>query len=100
MKRYRVRYTKEASEDLIRLYEFQAERDLVSAERALDVIEVGIKFLEVLPFSCRKAAFNTPLRRELMIPFGATGYVALFEIDDDSTVTIVAIRHQREDDYH
>ena len=100
MKRYRVRYTKEASEDLIRLYEFQAERDLVSAERALDAIEVGIKFLEVLPFSCRKAAFNTPLRRELIIPFGATGHVALFEIDDDSTVTIVAIRHQREDDYH
>jgi plasmid stabilization system protein ParE len=26
-------------------------------------------------------------------------YVALFEIEDGETVTILAIRHQREDDY-
>ena len=25
---------------------------------------------------------------------------ALFEIDDSKTVTILAVRHQREDDYH
>jgi len=36
----------------------------------------------------------------LVIPFGASGYVALFEIDDDNTVTILAVRHHREDDYH
>jgi len=35
-----------------------------------------------------------------VIPFGATGYVALFEIDDDKTVSILAVRLQREDDYH
>jgi mRNA-degrading endonuclease RelE of RelBE toxin-antitoxin system len=35
-----------------------------------------------------------------VIPFGSTGYVALFEIDDDKTVTILAVRHQREDDYY
>jgi hypothetical protein len=38
--------------------------------------------------------------RELIIPFGSTGYVALFEIVDNGTVIIGAIRHQREDDYH
>ena len=38
--------------------------------------------------------------RELIIPFGHTGYVALFEIVDNHTVIIGAIRHQREDDYH
>jgi hypothetical protein len=44
---------------------------------------------------------------ELVIPFGASGYVALFEIEgaqDDVTsenyVTILALRHQREDDYY
>jgi hypothetical protein len=26
--------------------------------------------------------------------------VALFEIDDQQTVTVLAVRHQREDDYH
>ena len=42
---------------------------------------------------------NTFLR-ELIIVFGASGYVALFEIDDAKTVTVLAVRHQREDDYH
>ncbi|MEO8385704.1 MAG: type II toxin-antitoxin system RelE/ParE family toxin, partial [Betaproteobacteria bacterium] len=36
----------------------------------------------------------------LLIPFGGAGYVALFEITDGTTVTILAVRHQREDDYH
>jgi mRNA interferase MazF len=31
---------------------------------------------------------------------GHSGYVALFEIEDDHTVTVTAIRHQREEDYH
>jgi hypothetical protein len=38
--------------------------------------------------------------RELLIPFGHSGYVALFEIEDASTVTVLAVRHLREDDYH
>jgi plasmid stabilization system protein ParE len=36
----------------------------------------------------------------MVIPFGASGYVALYEIDNEETVTILAVRHQREDDYH
>ncbi len=40
-----------------------------------------------------------PRIRELLIPFGRSGYVALFEIDDAETVTLLAFRHQREDDY-
>jgi hypothetical protein len=42
---------------------------------------------------------GNPFLRELVIPFGASGYVALFEIDNEETVTILAVRHQREDDY-
>jgi hypothetical protein len=38
--------------------------------------------------------------RELIIPFGHTGYVALFEIVDDKTVIMGAVRHQLEDDYY
>jgi hypothetical protein len=30
----------------------------------------------------------------------SSGYVALFEIEDAATVTILAVRHQLEDDYH
>jgi ParE toxin of type II toxin-antitoxin system, parDE len=43
---------------------------------------------------------KNPRWRELLIPFGHSGYVALFEIDDDRTITVTAVRHQREEDYH
>lgn len=51
------------------------------------------------PFSCRKAA-QSPFLRELIIPFGRSGYVALFEIRDAHEVIVGAIRHQNESDYH
>ena len=97
---YCVRYSKAARDDLRRLYAFLLERDLKAARRALDAIGKGIEFLREFPFTCRKAAPDNPFLRELVIPFGAAGYVALFEVEDNETVTILAVRHQREDDYH
>lgn len=97
---YGVRYTKAAREDLHRLYAFLLERDLGVARRARDAIARNIAFLQDSPFSCRKATPDTPFLREMIIPFGSAGYVALFEIDDHETVTILAICHQREEDYH
>ena len=47
-----------------------------------------------------EAGLNNPFLRELIIPFGASGYVALFEIDNRDCVTFLAVRHQREEDYH
>lgn len=55
--------------------------------------------LETFPFTCRKAKADTPFLRELIISFGVNGYVALFEIEENNIVTILAVRHQREDDY-
>lgn len=100
---FTVRFTADAEADLIRLYEFVLANDASDwavAERALSAISNAIKGLEQSPFSYRKATSANPFLRELVIPFGASGYVALFEIDDDKTVTILALRHQREDDYH
>jgi plasmid stabilization system protein ParE len=97
---YRVRYTKAAREDLRRLTAFLLERDLKAARRAIDAIGKGIELLREFPFTCRKAAPDNPFLRELVISFGAAGYVALFEIEDGETVTILAIRHQREDDFY
>lgn len=96
---YRVRYTKAAREDLRRLYGFILEHDLQAAGRARDAIGKGVELLQDFPFTCRKAVPDNPFLRELVISFGATGYVALFEIEDNQTVTILAVRHQREDDY-
>ena len=97
---YRLRFTPIASADLDRLFEFLADRDLPAAERAIQAIEKAWAVLEDFPFTCRKATPDNTFLRELHIPFGHSGYVALFEIDSDDTVTVLAIRHQREEDYH
>ena len=97
---YKVRYTLAAKEDLKRLFAFIAEQDLQAAKRARKIIAASIQLLEQFPFTCRKAAPENNFLRELVISFCGAGYVALFEIENDSTVTILAVRHQREEDYH
>ena len=100
---YRVRFTEAAEADLLRLYEFilnKEQTDWSLASRALEAIKNGIRSLELSPYSYRKASPGNPFLRELIIPFGASGYVALFEIEDEQTVTILAVRHQLEEDYH
>ncbi len=99
MKQYRVRFTPEAEDDLLRLYDFLLERDLNAANRALKAIEKAIDLLRFTPFSCRKALPERPFLRELIIPYGRAGYVALFAIEPERMVTILAVRHQREEDF-
>ena len=105
---YKVRLTLDAQEDVRVLFEFLLHRELTRpgggdlgiADKAMVALENGVATLQSSPFTCRKAASNNPLLRELIVPFGATGYVALFEITDSQTLTIAAVRHQRESDYH
>ena len=104
--KYRVLFSEAAAVDLEQLFDFALQRELNSEtgdldipERAVQAIKDGIAFLTSSPFACRKVGSSSFIR-ELIIPFGHTGYVALFEIVDSSTVIIGAIRHQREDDYH
>ena len=101
MTQFRVRFTAQGEEDLLRLYDYLLDFDIATAERALSVIKDALTLLEQFPFSCRKAGDGKygPRLRELVIPFGATGYVALFEIDDATAVTVLAVRLQRESDY-
>ena len=97
---YRLQFTVEASNDLLRLYDFLLENDIQTAERARDAIRQAVQLLRDFPFSCRKFSQDDPFLRELLIPFGSSGYVALFSIGDNNTVTVIAVRHQREEDYH
>ncbi|MCF8154298.1 MAG: type II toxin-antitoxin system RelE/ParE family toxin [Rhodoferax sp.] len=103
---YRVVFSEAAGLDLEQLFDFALQRELDSETgdfgipaRALQAIQDGIALLTTSPFACRKAG-SSSFVRELIISFGHTGYVVLFEIVDKSTVIIGAIRHQREDDYH
>ena len=97
---FRVRFTREAEDDLVRLYSFLLQEDTNAAEQALTALGKGIELLREFPFSCRKAVPDNPLLRKLLVPFGQSGYVLLFEIDSEHSVTVLAVRHQREDDYY
>ena len=96
--KFTVRFTPEAKDDLVRLYAFLLETNIALAEKALEAIKRGISFLHHFPQSCRKATSQNSNLRELLISFGKSGYVVLFEIEE-YIVTILAIRHQRENDY-
>ena len=90
---------------LERLFDFLLDRaetskDLDRAQAAIDAIRAAAQHrLAITPFSFRKAA-QDPAQRELIIPFGGFGYVALYEIVSPSKVVVLAVRHQREEDSH
>jgi plasmid stabilization system protein ParE len=99
-----LRFTEEAKDDLDRLFNYIVERELNSStpdwnlpEQALSAIRTALQLLPSNPFMGRKV--RTPFERELLISFGKTGYVAQYEIEE-AAITIAAIRHQRESDYH
>ena len=102
---FEVRYTAAARDDLLRLFDFLLERaqtieDFDAAHGAIDALRAAAQdHLSRTPFIYRKTGGN-PFLRELIIPFGSSGYVALYEIEGGETVNILAVRHQLEDDYH
>ena len=103
--KYTVTLLDEAIADLRRLEEFAIERELASEapdwaapQRALDAIREGMRLLSWSPYTCRRAELGNGRSRELIVPFGGTGYIVLFEVVD-SSVVVGAVRHQREEDH-
>ena len=102
---FTVRYTAAASDDLLRLFDFllyraQRSEDFDVAQATVAMIRQTVEqTLSASPFMFRKAG-GSPFLRELLIPCKRSGYVALYEIDGPATVTVLAVRHQLEDDYH
>lgn len=103
--KYTVTLLQEALEDLRRLEDFSIARELASEtpdwtapQRALDAVREGMRLLSWSPYTCRRAELGNGRSRELIVPFGGTGYIVLFEIVGD-TVVVGAVRHQREEDY-
>ena len=99
-----VRYSASARDDLKRLYEYLLDRAttverLELAERAHGTLVGSVDSLGRSPFLYRKAGPSSFLH-ELLIPFGNSGCVAWFGIEDASTANILAVRHPLEDDCH
>ena len=83
-----------AWDDMARLHEFLAERDLTAAANAVAAIEDGVLVLERHPGIGRPV---TDRLRELIISYGATGYIALYEFQPArGIVSVFKLRHRRE----
>lgn len=101
---FKVEFTPEADADLDRLFDFLLERaDTVEgAMRAYEAVaairEVANSHLSMTPYSYRKVG-QRPTLRELIVPFGSTGYVLRFDIRTPELVLVIGARHQREEDY-
>jgi plasmid stabilization system protein ParE len=92
-----VRLSEGAVADLERIFEFIAEKDPGAALTAVQRIREAVGILARHPLIGRRVDGD---RRELVISYGRSGYVALyrwFRLED--TVMVLAIRHQREAGY-
>ncbi len=102
---FAVDFSDPAKEDIHRLFEFLLLKattadDFERVQETIDELRLAIEVqFARAPFNYRKAG-SDPLRRELIVPVGATGYVALYAIQPPSQVLVLAVRHQLEDDYH
>jgi len=95
-----VRLTPRANGDLLRLYAWLAEKNPSAAVKALDEITKQLEILQYQPKIGRPADWIEEGFRELVISFGASGYLALYRHDEKMReVTVVAVRHQKEVGY-
>jgi plasmid stabilization system protein ParE len=98
-----VGFSDEALEDLERIENWLIDQALAHGDvdlpgRALAAIRYELRILQTNPYTCRKAGVGGD-ERELVIPFGSSGFVALFAVLGPGEVVVAALRHQREDDY-
>lgn len=91
-----VKLSVQANLDLARLYEFLAQYDVDTADRAIDTIIAAWQILEKTPQGCPLVAGRKDLRK-LIINFGVSGYLAFYGYDPfTDTSTIASILHQKE----
>ena len=101
---FAVELAPSAEADLERIFEFLMDRaettdELDRAQAAIDAIRAAVHHrLAVTPYSFRKVG-QRPTLRELIVPFGSTGYVLRFDIRTPELVLVIGARHQREEDF-
>ncbi len=88
-----------AQADLERIFEFNFERDPAVALQHVEKIMEAVLILDRHPGIGRRVPGEPPLR-ELVISYGNSGYIALYDHSRvPEIVRVVAIRHQREAGY-
>ncbi|MDD2916406.1 MAG: type II toxin-antitoxin system RelE/ParE family toxin [Candidatus Gracilibacteria bacterium] len=93
-----VALSRKAQSDLQRLYNFLVPFDTDTASQAIDTILDAFENLHM-------PAIGSPIAekvgmRKLVIDFGDSGYTALYRYSKRTNVIrVLAIKHQKEDDY-
>ena len=65
---------------------------------AIKAIREKALLLEQFPNAGKPAGDLDPEHRELLVPFGVSGYVMVYEVHADR-VLVLAVRHQKESGY-
>jgi plasmid stabilization system protein ParE len=95
----RLIVTRPAVDGLERCRRFLEEIDDALAARAAETISRHLNRLTTAPEAGRRVP-DSPHLQELVVPFGRSGYVALYRHDGaQDVVYILAFRHQREAGY-
>jgi plasmid stabilization system protein ParE len=95
---YLVIWLPQAVEDVQNAVRFLASKDEDAAKAAAEAILKQAEILEKFPDAGRPAQDLEPEQRELIVPFGSSGYILLYEIEEEN-VRVLAVRHQREAGY-
>ena len=81
-----------------RAYRFLVEKDKDAAKAAAGAIRKQAAILKKYPQAGRPTDDLDPEHRELVVPFGVSGYVMVYEVNADH-VLVLAVRHQKEAGY-
>lgn len=90
-----VIWTPRALDDVKKLHWFISQKNKDAAGRAISAIKSYTRLLEDTPEIGVPDKGDFYAYRDLIIPFGSSGYVLRYRIDDDRAV-ILAVRHQKE----
>ncbi|MFN3363449.1 MAG: type II toxin-antitoxin system RelE/ParE family toxin [Allorhizobium sp.] len=97
----KLHYSESFFRDMQRYYRQLATVNPPAADKVYDAVAHHLVLLVDFPMIGRRVNVydDTIMLREILVPFGQAGYIILFEVVDADTLSILAIRHQREDDY-
>lgn len=91
--------TEGAAKGMERCRSFLAEKNPNAARKAAQAIAYHFSILKTEP-EIGRSITEIPDLRELIIPFGNSGYVALYRYEERSgSVYVLAFRHQKEAGY-
>ena len=94
----KIEYAQNALSDIKRLVDFLMESDATTALETFDIINEAVQILRRHPDIGRST--RSAGKRELVISRSKTGYVAIYKFDKlADIVVILAIKHQREDNF-